>query len=90
MRVRVKYCGGCNPRYDRKAVVERLRAAFPRVEFIERDEDEPYDHVIVLAGCHSSCASHADLNGTYGKTVVATAEESDALEDALRSLPGMS
>lgn len=31
MTVAVKYCGGCNPRYERTELAERLRADFPGV-----------------------------------------------------------
>ena len=88
MKIRVKYCGGCNPRYDRKAVTERLRAAFPESEFVEAGDDEgPFDHVIVLSGCSAACASHEDLHGTYGKTVPTSQEECNGLEDILRAIP---
>ena len=50
MRRAVKYCGGCNPRYDRVAAVRRLEerlgeplpAAQPGVD---------YDEVFVICGC---------------------------------------
>lgn len=88
MAVRVKYCGGCNPRYDRRAVTERLRAAFPQTEFVEMGDDEgEFDHVIVLCGCPAACASHEGLRGIHGKTVVDSAEESEKLESILRSIP---
>ena len=88
MKIRVKYCGGCNPRYDRKAVTERLRAAFPEDTFVEGGDDEgPFDHVIVLCGCSAVCASHEDLHGTHGKTVTGSEEECKSLEDILRAIP---
>ena len=54
MKVRVKYCGGCNPRYDRKAEVARLRAAFPDIEFAETGDEGPFDHVVVICGCSAA------------------------------------
>lgn len=84
MRVRIKYCGGCNPRYDRKAVVERLRAEFPEDEFIEMGDEGPFDRVIVICGCSATCASHEDLYGLRGKTVLSTDEEYAALCESLR------
>ena len=84
----MKYCGGCNPRYDRKAVVERLKTAFPDTEFVETgDDDGPFDHVIVLCGCSATCASHEDLQGKHGKTVTSSEEECRHLEEILRSVP---
>ena len=31
--VGVRYCGGCNPRYDRAALVHSLEVSFPEVSF---------------------------------------------------------
>ncbi len=89
MRVRVKYCGGCNPRYDRKAALERLQAAFPDDTFVATDDGGgPFDHVVVLCGCPAACASHEDLRGRRGKTVVTSEEESLNLEGILRAVAG--
>ena len=31
MRLGVKYCGGCNPRFDRKEIVKRLKEDYPHI-----------------------------------------------------------
>ena len=87
MKVRVKYCGGCNPRFDREAEFERLEVAFPDAEFVVMGDDEgPFDYVIVLCGCPAACASHEDLHGAHGKTVVTSEEECRPLQDILRAI----
>lgn len=86
MKVRIKYCGGCNPRYDRKAVVETLRGRFPRTRFIETHEDTPFDLVAVLCGCPAACASHEDLWGLYGKIVASSEEETNAVTAAVNAM----
>lgn len=59
MLIGVKFCGGCNPRYDRgkafEAIKQRLEgeAAF---EFAE--EGKEYDHLLVIGGCTNCCASY--------------------------------
>ena len=61
MRRAVKYCGGCNPRYDRVAAVRRLEerlggplpAAQPGVD---------YDEVFVICGCSAQCADVSQLS----------------------------
>ena len=32
-QIGVRYCGGCNPRYDRVALVKRIGGLFPEAEF---------------------------------------------------------
>ena len=66
----VKYCGGCNPRFDRVAAAGALGfggvpAAQPGVR---------YDTLLVICGCTARCA---DLSGLEaGRTVmVSTPEE---------------
>jgi 4-hydroxybutyrate CoA-transferase len=81
----VKYCGGCNPRYDRRAAAERVRAAFPHLEWTTKDEGAS-DHVIVFCGCPVACADHKALRGDLGKIVVSSPEDSARLEETLRPL----
>ena len=33
MKIGIKYCGGCNPRYDRSQEVEKLKKKFPQHTF---------------------------------------------------------
>jgi len=51
----VKYCGGCNPTYDRVAVVKRLeRALEEEAEFVSFTEED-LDLVLVVCGCETAC-----------------------------------
>lgn len=60
----VKYCGGCNPRFDRVALVrrlerrlgERLPAAQPGIH---------YDEIYVVCGCPARCADCGPLNAQH-------------------------
>ena len=60
MRIGVKYCGGCNPRYDRVALVHRLMEERPEDRFEAAVPGEVYDQLLVVCGCLSQCA---DLTG---------------------------
>lgn len=55
MRYAVKYCGGCNPRFDRLACARRLerQLGFP---LEAAREGERYDRLYVICGCTSRCA----------------------------------
>ena len=87
MKVRVKYCGGCNPRFDRRAVTKRLQSEFLQIEFVETGDGEgPFDYVAVICGCPAECASHEDLSGLHGKTVISSAEERGELEKIFQSV----
>lgn len=58
MLVGVKFCGGCNPRYDRKEYLERIMKREPLWDFEFAEEDRLYDVLLVIGGCPSCCASY--------------------------------
>ncbi len=53
MKIRVKYCGGCNPNYDRVRLVETLKEKLKGFASIIEEGDAPL--VIVVAGCATAC-----------------------------------
>ena len=57
LEIGVRYCGGCNSRYDRVAVVKRLAALLPDCDFVTAEAGKPYGAVLVVCGCPSRCAS---------------------------------
>ena len=57
MIVMVKYCGGCNPRYDRVGMVTKLAEDFPAVQFIGHTNGSSVDMLLVVNGCQNQCAS---------------------------------
>lgn len=73
MNIGIKYCGGCNPKYDRKDFLKLLER-----EFIYKFEvakiDKIYDIVIVLCGCTSCCAEHSQLKFRCEKILVRSNE----------------
>jgi 4-hydroxybutyrate CoA-transferase len=89
MRIAVKYCGGCNPRYDRPALAARLKQDLPWAEVIAAGE-QPADYVVVLCGCSSACAQHALLLGVQGKSVLTCGADYPRLLETLRSLKNAS
>jgi 4-hydroxybutyrate CoA-transferase len=90
VRIGVKYCGGCNPRYDRRALVARLRRSFPEHDIREglnaRAEDFAPDLAAVLNGCARACADHGAFTGSRGKVVIDSAEGYDEIAAALSRL----
>jgi len=60
LRVGVKYCGGCNPEYDRVALVEQIKERLEgKVSFVS-PESEGIDIILAVNGCRTACA---DLSG---------------------------
>jgi hypothetical protein len=75
LKVGIKYCGGCNPGYDRVALAAYIEKSLQgRAEFVPLD-DEDLDLVLAVAGCKTCCA---DLSSFEDKQVFFIAQIEDA------------
>ena len=55
-KIDIRYCGGCNPHYDRVEAMERVRSLVEdRFLFLRRDGGDP-DGLIAVSGCLRGCA----------------------------------
>lgn len=70
LTVGVKYCGGCNPRYERVEFVRTLAEDVPAAQFVPARPGEPCDRLLVVCGCHARCADYTGVEGTGGALVV--------------------
>jgi hypothetical protein len=84
-RIGLKYCGGCNPHYDRVQAVgylwERLKDTVELVSY----EDPDIEGVLVVAGCPTACV---DLTTFKGRSVwvVTSPQEAERFEQKMRSM----
>jgi len=54
----VKFCGGCNSRYERMDALKDIKSALEgRVNFEYANEEGSYDFILVIGGCTNRCAS---------------------------------
>ena len=85
-RIGIKYCGGCNPGYERVEMMERIQLRFnDRFLFLRHDEPD-IDVLILMSGCPRACAAE-DLNTTKIPNCLVTGEDDfDSLIDWLKSL----
>lgn len=69
MKIGVKYCGGCNPRFDRAKLLDRIKARYAggEVAFSYAKPGEQYDVLLVINGCERSCA---DIRGLRTERVI--------------------
>jgi len=75
LKIGIKYCGGCNPYYDRVALVKRVEGRLRgKVEFISA-ADDGVDLVLAVEGCNTACA---DLSSFEGKKIRVITQNEDA------------
>ncbi|WP_143436221.1 hypothetical protein [Intestinibacillus massiliensis] len=54
LRAAIKFCGGCNPRYDRGArYADFQQRLAPSVTFELPREGVHYDFLLIITGCHA-------------------------------------
>lgn len=71
----VKYCGGCNPRFNRGELYHSIQSRLEEAHFEHAKEGVIYDALLVISGCSSACASYEQYN--YNKGVVHIADYRD-------------
>lgn len=83
MRIGIKYCGGCNPRYDRVAAVKELQQRYPEWK-IEPAGEGGQEYILVVCGCTAVCAGHAHLKAAKHKFVINSREQLAAACEAIK------
>lgn len=61
MRIGIKYCGGCNPTYNRTEYVKKIINKYPEISFEPIKEGEQYDIILIVNGCLKACSNHIIL-----------------------------
>jgi len=63
VKVAVKYCGGCNPEYDRIALVEEIKEKLEgRAVFVSPGSGDA-DLILAVEGCKTACADLSPFEG---------------------------
>ncbi len=75
MTIAVKYCGGCNPRYDRGAAFNELKKKYPDIKFESLNMKKEYDDVLLICGCERTCLRLRDDMEFEKRTIVGSEEE---------------
>ncbi len=82
-RVGLKYCGGCDPAYDRVAYVRAIQeAGGDRIQWVPL-EAENYSIIVIISGCDRECIEKEMLNRVGGKTVISVRDNKRPPEEIL-------
>jgi len=84
-KVGLKYCGGCNPSYERVEMFQRIQSQFKGQLLFLRHDEPHIDVMVFLSGCHRACAAQ-DLNRPIPHYSVTGENNVEALLDWLKSL----
>lgn len=66
LRAAIKFCGGCNPRYDRGARYEDFQKRLASIATFELPrEGVHYDFLLIIAGCHACPYEYEDIDADH-------------------------
>ncbi|MBP3736752.1 MAG: hypothetical protein J6I56_07000 [Lachnospiraceae bacterium] len=54
----VRFCGGCNPRFDRNACLRELIQAFPDIRFLPGSAENG-QALLLICGCERMCLKNS-------------------------------
>ena len=76
MKIGVKYCGGCNSKYDRTAFLEKIKSGCSEnIVFKNVNDKSEVDFIIVLCGCKTACADYHSLKSKHGMVLISNENE---------------
>jgi hypothetical protein len=70
-RIGIKYCGGCNPTYERVEIIKKVQFRTEDQFLFYRHGDEDIEALILVSGCQRACAGQGlgqDRNSSYSVT----------------------
>jgi hypothetical protein len=62
-RIGLKYCGGCNPKYDRMQAVESIKKRLEEKVDLVSYEDPDAEETLVVTGCPTACVDLKPFEG---------------------------
>ncbi len=90
IRLGVRYCGGCNPAYDRIKLVEqireKLRVALGEEVSLARPGAQA-DTTLVVCGCPACCADGAGVNESAGSRHIVGPDLMDYRSATMEEIP---
>lgn len=83
MDIGIKFCGGCNPRYNRIQCVEKIKAKFPEHNYVTPKDKKICDIWVIVCGCTRACADSEDLISLKKKFILKSFKDFDMVRDYL-------
>ena len=81
MKIGIKYCGGCNPNYDRIKAVTNMKEKLKDHTFEIYKPGSSYDAAFIVCGCPTACADIEDK--IKRKSYLTSEEDFDRIIDEI-------
>ncbi len=87
MRCGVRFCGGCNPSYDRGKAYEHMKEELKdHIELEIAQEGQHYDTLLVIGGCSNCCAGYDQFDFDGEPTKIWYAEHIEGAIETLKKI----
>jgi len=86
IRIAVKYCGGCNPYYERREAVREIESRIKTKLEIYNIENIP-DIVLIVCGCKSQCI---DINAYKSKIKTIVLNDIKGMDEVVNTISKLS
>lgn len=84
LKVGIKYCGGCNPYYDRVALFKSIEDRLDGyVRFVATDKADN-DLILVLEGCKTACADTGSIDVTKIRIITHPDDAEEFIQEILK------
>jgi len=84
-RVALKYCGGCDPGFDRVEYFNRVRsAAGESIEWVTL-EDSDFGAILVISGCETACPE-ASIDSSASYCIVSVKDDRSDPQEVVETL----
>lgn len=84
MKAGIKFCGGCNPRYDRGSQTTGLRERLKEVQWVSGDDSQVCDFWLIICGCSRACVSTESLSAKQQIMVIKSRMDFSRAEEIIR------
>ena len=85
LRCTVKFCGGCNPRYDRGEAYQTVRSSLSGAAAFSYPEDGVhYDVLLIIRGCTGCPYLYEEIDAGHRVIITAADEIAPAIQEIER------
>ena len=82
LRCTVKFCGGCNPRYDRGEAYQTVRSSLSgAAEFSYPEDGARYDVLLIIRGCTGCPYLYEEIDAAHRVIITESSQIADAIRE---------
>ena len=83
LKIGIKYCGGCNPYYDRVALVRQIGNRLDGLIEIVSPANDDVDLVLAVEGCNTACAELSSFEGKKIRVITKSEDADEFIQEIL-------